>query len=318
MLSACLERFSATGALSGNGFRPLPRTINCLTHSPAHEKQKVSVARSSSLLLPRRKTPPDCHAYRRHRRRDGLPQRPWRTARFSRCATGLISPHCLTPTQNYRRRLPSFICRGTDCTRLVEGPLPTGKIYDQGLKAQGYRVAGYEGFPRFRECSFEGEYPFGHVNLSDKTLPIQVRVTGYNPFIPLDDKNSGIPCAILEYTLHNTSRRAVKYEFSYHLSDLSCERGNAKAGPEKRGHRSTWHPVPKRCAVGQRGIRQRGGPRAGSPSQAETALDARRMVRRHFHALARGLLPAPSRKTTARRRAINGPATEARSFFAVS
>ena len=119
-----------------------------------------------------------------------------------------------------------------DCTRLVEGPLPTGKIYDQGLKAQGYRVAGYEGFPRFRECSFDGEYPFGHVNLSDKALPIQIRVTGYNPFIPLDDKNSGIPCAILEYELHNTSRRTVKYEFSYHLSDLSCERGNAKAGPK--------------------------------------------------------------------------------------
>ena len=33
-------------------------------------------------------------------------------------------------------------------------------------------------------------------------------LTGWNPFIPLDDKNSGIPCVILEYTLHNTSRRA--------------------------------------------------------------------------------------------------------------
>ena len=43
----------------------------------------------------------------------------------------------------------------------------------------------------------------------------------WNPFIPLDDKNSGIPCAILEYTLHNTSSRAVDYEFSYHLSHLA-------------------------------------------------------------------------------------------------
>jgi uncharacterized protein (DUF608 family) len=122
----------------------------------------------------------------------------------------------------------------TKTTRLVEGPLPVGKIYDQGLKAQGYRVGGYEGFPRFRDCTFEGEFPFGHANLADKALPIQVRVTGFNPFIPLDDKNSGIPCAIMEYTLHNTSRKTVKYEFSYHLSDLSSERGNAKAGPKNK------------------------------------------------------------------------------------
>jgi hypothetical protein len=122
----------------------------------------------------------------------------------------------------------------TKITRLVEGPLPTGKIYDQGMKAQGYRVGGYEGFPRFRDCTFEGEYPFGHANLADKALPIQVRVTGFNPFIPLDDKNSGIPCAIMEYTLHNTSRKTVKYEFSYHLSDLSSERGNTKAGPKNK------------------------------------------------------------------------------------
>ncbi len=46
-------------------------------------------------------------------------------------------------------------------------------------------------------------------------------ITGFNPFIPLDDVNSGIPCAILEYTLHNLSGVEQAYQFSYHLTHLA-------------------------------------------------------------------------------------------------
>ena len=106
-------------------------------------------------------------------------------------------------------------------TKLVEGPFPVLKIYDQGLQGQGYHRAGFEGFPRFEKCIFKGEYPFGEAKLNDSSVPLQVTLTAWNPFIPLDDKNSGIPCAILEYTLHNTSSRTVDYEFSYHLSHLA-------------------------------------------------------------------------------------------------
>jgi len=106
-------------------------------------------------------------------------------------------------------------------TKLVEGPFPAFKIFDQGLQGQGLRRGGYEGFPRFGKCTFKGEYPFGEARLSDSSLPLEVELTGWNPFIPLDDKNSGIPCVILEYTLRNTSRQPVEYEFSYHLSHLA-------------------------------------------------------------------------------------------------
>ena len=57
----------------------------------------------------------------------------------------------------------------TPITRLVEGPLPPEKLYDQGLQAQGYRKGGHEGLPRFSECSFESRYPFGTVTL--RTYP---------------------------------------------------------------------------------------------------------------------------------------------------
>lgn len=106
-------------------------------------------------------------------------------------------------------------------TKLVEGPFPVLKIYDQGLQGEGYRRGGFEGFPRFQKCVFRGEYPFGEATISDSSIPLQVSLNAWNPFIPLDDKDSGIPCAILEYTLHNVSARAVEYEFSYHLSHLA-------------------------------------------------------------------------------------------------
>ncbi len=106
-------------------------------------------------------------------------------------------------------------------TRLVEGPFPLFKIFDQGLQGQGLRRGGFEGFPRFAKGTFRGEYPFGTVDLSDPLIPLQVTLVGWNPFIPLDDRNSGIPCVILEYKLHNASATPVDYEFSYHLSHLA-------------------------------------------------------------------------------------------------
>ncbi len=116
-------------------------------------------------------------------------------------------------------------------TKLIEGPFPPFKIFDQGLQGQGLRRGGFEGLPRFQNCTFKGEYPFGEATLSDASLPLQVKVTGWNPFIPLDDKNSGIPCAILEYTLCNATARRIEYEFSYHLSHLApgCEPDQASS-----------------------------------------------------------------------------------------
>jgi uncharacterized protein (DUF608 family) len=109
----------------------------------------------------------------------------------------------------------------TPVTKLVEGPFPVLKIFDQGLQGEGYRRGGFEGFPRFQKCVFQAEYPFGIAKLNDSSMALQVSVSAWNPFIPLDDKNSGIPCALLEYTLHNGSARTVEYEFSYHLSHLA-------------------------------------------------------------------------------------------------
>ena len=105
--------------------------------------------------------------------------------------------------------------------KMLEGPMPVERIYNQGLKGQGYRAGGHEGLPRFRTSTFKGEYPFGYVTLKDPQIPLNVSITGLSPFIPLDDKNSSIPCAILEYTFQNPTSQAISFEFSFHTSHFA-------------------------------------------------------------------------------------------------
>jgi uncharacterized protein (DUF608 family) len=123
-----------------------------------------------------------------------------------------------------------------DITRLVEGPFPKSKIYAQGMKPLGILGGGHEGLPRFRNCSFRAEFPFGIVKLSDPLVGLEVEIAGFSPFIPLDDKNSSIPCAILEYTFKNRTSQPLNFEFSFHLSHLA-------QGAKSTGHDQSWNGV---------------------------------------------------------------------------
>jgi uncharacterized protein (DUF608 family) len=123
-------------------------------------------------------------------------------------------------------------------TKLIEGPIPPQKLYDQGLQAQGFRQGGFEGLPRFETCTFDAAYPFGTVRLQHKDIPLDVSVTAWNPFIPNDDLSSGAPTAILEYRFENNSDSVVDFEFSYHLSHFAGESAN--------GHTSHWSKTTNR------------------------------------------------------------------------
>ncbi len=111
---------------------------------------------------------------------------------------------------------------------IVEAPLPAEKIYAFGTQVMGHRKGGIIGLPHYQESKFVGSFPFGQVILSDKTFPLQATITGWNPFIPSDVENSGIPAAILEYRFENTSTETVEYDFAYSLSHLAQIQGAPK------------------------------------------------------------------------------------------
>lgn len=71
------------------------------------------------------------------------------------------------------------------------------------------RPVDHHGLPRFARAHFETAYPFGQVNLSDPTMPLSVRIRGFNPLIPADADASGLPIAVLTYEVTNTSNQPI-------------------------------------------------------------------------------------------------------------
>ncbi|TWT30462.1 hypothetical protein KOR34_50210 [Posidoniimonas corsicana] len=60
-------------------------------------------------------------------------------------------------------------------------------------------------FQAMASLEFEGEYPFARYRFSDPALPVEVQSEVFNPFIPMDLKNSAIPCVIYTVTARNLS-----------------------------------------------------------------------------------------------------------------
>lgn len=67
-------------------------------------------------------------------------------------------------------------------------------------------------FAPMSSLKFEGEYPFAKYLFEESALPVEMDLEVFNPFIPMDLKNSGIPCAIYTVTAKNNSRKTVKVD----------------------------------------------------------------------------------------------------------
>ncbi len=90
--------------------------------------------------------------------------------------------------------------------RVVEAPVADHDVFacapEGGL---GYSAALSYGLPRFSAGSFTSHFPFAQLHLTDDQLPLEVRITGWSPFIPGDEDSASLPCAALEYTFENLS-----------------------------------------------------------------------------------------------------------------
>ncbi len=84
-----------------------------------------------------------------------------------------------------------------------------------------------EGLPHFRKVTFRGEFPIAIVTLSDPSFPVKVVLEAFNPFIPLNSKDSSIPAAILRYHFKNESDRTLKMLVLGNLTNII---GREKSG----------------------------------------------------------------------------------------
>jgi non-lysosomal glucosylceramidase len=89
--------------------------------------------------------------------------------------------------------------------RVLEGPLqPPHNL------SHGYHPNTAAGLPRCAGTRFRGEYPFANVEWIELELPVRVALEAYTPLIPLNPEDSGLPCAVLSFTLTNTAVAPVE------------------------------------------------------------------------------------------------------------
>ena len=109
----------------------------------------------------------------------------------------------------------------------VGSPVPDWKKFGQLQAGKGSPRTTW-GFPHFDEAEFLARFPFGIITLRDKKLPLEVRMSGWNPFIPTDPDNSSLPVGAIEYHFRNTSSRSLDLVFSYNSKNFMKQSGDGK------------------------------------------------------------------------------------------
>lgn len=139
----------------------------------------------------------------------------------------------------------------------ADGEKADARILEARLNPPYERALGYfsnelAGMPRFEKGEIAGAYPFVRVNLRDKNLPLNVSLTAFTPFIPLNADDSGIPGAYMEYTVENTGDKEREVSICGSFANPSAFNGYDL-------FRNMQHSYPVRneyCeAAGMKGIR---------------------------------------------------------------
>ncbi len=113
---------------------------------------------------------------------------------------------------------------GIKMSKLLEGPLESYEY--EGSNGSS---ASNHGLPRFRNVSFEAAYPLAQINLSDKNMPVKVRLKAFNPLIPNDVDSSGLPAAILTYQVTNTASEKIDFSICGSVPNfIGCDGSHLK------------------------------------------------------------------------------------------
>lgn len=95
--------------------------------------------------------------------------------------------------------------KGQKVARVLEG-----KFNPPFNKSQGFFRNEMAGLPRFDSTEMSVEYPFVNLKFVDDSMPVQVELEAFTPFIPLNADDSGIPGVYLNYKIKNPRREKIE------------------------------------------------------------------------------------------------------------
>ncbi|MBP3580617.1 MAG: hypothetical protein J6K12_05150 [Clostridia bacterium] len=86
------------------------------------------------------------------------------------------------------------------------------------VSATSFRIL--KDYPHFPKCDFESYFPFAQLNFACDSFPATIKMKAFNPFIPLNDTDSGIPAAFFEFEVYNSSDKKTDYTLCGILENL--------------------------------------------------------------------------------------------------
>ena len=89
--------------------------------------------------------------------------------------------------------------------------------YDRQMDGLG--SANVPGLPRLAEARFLGSFPISRIEFEDRECPVKVALEAFSPFEPLDADASGLPCAVLDYEIHNPGAAEVNVAVAWSITN---------------------------------------------------------------------------------------------------
>ena len=135
---------------------------------------------------------------------------------------------------------------GTTSAKVLNGDIEkdlVGQYSKQVFGGYGYGPSNMTmaGFPHFRECEFCGEFPIANISFSDADFPAKVNLKAFNPLIPLDSYNSGLPVAFFEIEVENTATERNEYSIAFSVMNPFGKTENFTTPHEKFSMASMKH-----------------------------------------------------------------------------
>lgn len=103
--------------------------------------------------------------------------------------------------------------------RVLQGDLPrpySGDVSSPKWSSFGFgpRREYMAGMPHFARVDFHAAFPFAELHFHEPAFPGQITLRAFNPFIPLNDKDSGIPAAFFEFAIYNDTDEPIDYSLA--------------------------------------------------------------------------------------------------------
>jgi uncharacterized protein (DUF608 family) len=128
------------------------------------------------------------------------------------------------PDKDYKLPFSFFAVRaesqGNADTRILEAG-----IQPDFYQARGYHPNKVAGLPHFKKSVLSVNYPFAFVDFEDETFPLKVSLTAFNPLIPLNAGDSGIPAILFRYRMKNPTAQAVRVNLAASMPNIHAHKG---------------------------------------------------------------------------------------------